>query len=253
MKSKSKKPIIGVTLGYAQENLIIPGVQHNFIRREYGEQLRKAGASPIFLDASIDPVVAAALCDGILISGGEDIQPSFYNAESRPGNKIEPSVRTTWERDLIRACDAQGKHILGICYGAQLLNVHYGGTLYQDINAELDNIINHGATEKIAMHRVSFKQDFLGYQVQDDVVTGCRHHQAMKDLAPGFKIAAAAPDNIIEAIAGHGHFGVQWHAEADGTGELMYASFVKLVAQDTPTLRGSLTRWFQPSPRTAQL
>ena len=246
MKAKSKKPVIGVTLGYAQEDLIIPGVQHNFIRREYGEQLRKAGASPLFLDASIDPVVAATLCDGIVISGGEDIQPSFYGVQQQSGRKIEPTERTTWERELIRACDARGKHILGICYGTQLLNVHYGGTLYQEISVEVENTINHGATEKMAMHRVQFKQDFLGYQAKDDVMTGCRHHQAVKDLAPGFSIAAAAPDGIIEAITGHGHFGVQWHAEADGTAETIYTSFVSLVARRRPTVRGSLTRWFQP-------
>lgn len=246
MKLKSKKPVIGVTLGYAQEDLIIQGIRHNFIRREYGEQLRKAGASPLFLDASIDPNVAATLCDGILISGGEDIEPSFYGTELQPGHKIEPSARTIWERELIRACDARGKHILGICYGAQLLNVHYGGTLHQDITVEVENIISHGATDKIAMHRVQFSQDFLGYQNHDDVMTGCRHHQAVKDLAPGFSVAASAPDGIIEAITGHGHFGVQWHAEADGTAETIYASFVSLVARRRPTVRGSLSRWFQP-------
>jgi putative glutamine amidotransferase len=231
MSLKTKKPVIGVTLCYGQDGQLIPGAQHNLIRREYGERLKAAGASPIFLDASIDPKVAAKLCDGIVISGGQDIHPEFYDSTVRLDSETEPTERTAWERELIRACDAHGKRILGICYGSQLLNVHYGGTLYQDIATQRKKTIDHGTSARIAKHRVQFKQDFLGFQSDDDVVAGCRHHQAVKDLAPGFTIAAEAPDGIIEAISGHGHYGVQWHAEADDTAETIYNSFVTLVAQ----------------------
>jgi gamma-glutamyl-gamma-aminobutyrate hydrolase PuuD len=231
MRTKHKKPVIGVTLGYGRDDQYVPGARHNVIRREYGEQLRRAGASPIYLDATIDPAVAAEICDGIVISGGEDIEPRFYGSGVKLESHVEPSIRTEWERELIRACDARGNHILGICYGLQLLNAHYGGTLYQDIRVQTDNPINHGETTKIAMHRVKFNQDFLGFQQKDDVVAGCRHHQAVRDLAPGFSIAAEAPDGIVEAIAGYGHYGVQWHAEADDTAETIYASFVVLVAE----------------------
>jgi putative glutamine amidotransferase len=231
MSIKTKRPVIGVTLSYGQDGLVIAGAQHNLIRREYGEKLKAAGASPIFLDASIDPKIASRMCDGIVISGGEDIEPQFYGSKALLRTKIEPSTRTTWERELIKACDANGKRILGICYGAQLLNVHYGGTLYQDIRTQRKNTVDHGTTEAMSMHRVKFNHDFLGFQPSDDVMAGCRHHQAVKDLAPGFTVAAEAPDGVVEAIAGHGHFGVQWHAEADDTAESIYNSFVAIVAQ----------------------
>jgi len=245
MKTK-KKPVIGVTLCYGQDGQLLPGAKHNLIRREYGEQLRRAGASPIFLDASIDPKTAAELCDGIVISGGEDIHPSFYDPDVRLDSTIEPSERTTWEQELIRACDARGKHILGICYGSQLLNVHYGGTLYQDITKQRKQTIDHGTTAKISLHRVKFNQDFLGFQAKDDVMAGCRHHQAVKDLGSGFSIAAQAPDGVVEAIAGNGHYGVQWHAEADDTAETIYTSFVALVAQKKTRFGLRKPAWLTP-------
>ena len=251
MKAKKKKPIIGVTLSYGQDNQVIVGAQHNIIRREYGERLQAAGASPIFLDATIDPAVVAELCDGILISGGEDIDPSFYDGQRQSGHRIEPMERTRWERELINACDARGRHILGICYGSQLLNVHYGGTLIQDLIAEKSTAINHGTSSEPAMHRVKFAQDFLGFQAQDDVMTGCRHHQAVKDLAPGFVIAAQAPDGVVEAISGHGHYGVQWHAESDGTAETIYASFVSLVSQSSSSIGLRKPSWLKPLVKPA--
>jgi putative glutamine amidotransferase len=251
MKSKAKKPVIGVTLCYGQDGQLLTGVQHNIIRREYGEQLRRAGASPIFLDASIEPAVAAELCDGIVISGGQDIHPDFYAPDVKLESQIEPSERTEWERELIRASDARGRRILGICYGSQLLNVHYGGTLYQDITKQRQDTIDHGTTAAIAMHRVKFRQDFLGFQAKDDVMAGCRHHQAVKDLAPGFTIAAVAPDGIVEAIAGRGHFGVQWHAEADDTAENIYASFVTLVARKNSRFGLRKSAWLTPDVEPA--
>lgn len=247
MKTKTKKPIIGITLCYDKSGLVRAGVDYNLIRREYGEQLQAAGASPIFLDNTIDPTVAAELCDGIVISGGEDIDPKFYDSRLKPNAITEPSERTTWERELIRACDRQGKRILGICYGAQLLNVHYGGKLYQNIGTDIKRAINHGTSSAAAIHRVKFSHDFLGFQAGDDVLSACRHHQAVKDLAPGFKVAAQAPDGIVEAIAGHGHFGVQWHAEADDTAGIIYAAFVALVAQPRAAHRIKLP-WPKPYP-----
>lgn len=226
---KHQKPIIGITLSYDKSGLVREGIDYNLIRREYGEQVRAAGASPIFLDNTIDADVAAELCDGIIISGGEDINPSFYEETIEPVKILEPFERTLWERQLIRACDKRGKHVLGICYGAQLLNVHYGGTLYQDISNELGTNLDHGSSEASVLHDVTFQTDFLGFETGSEVEAASRHHQAVKKLAPGFVIAAQTSDGVVEAIAGHGHYGVQWHAESDATAPIIYKSFVELV------------------------
>jgi putative glutamine amidotransferase len=218
-------------MSFDKGELIRPGVNYNMIRREYGEQLQAVGASPIFLDHSISPEHAAKLCDAIVISGGEDIHPSFYGQEPVHINIHEPYERTGWERLLIDACDRQRIKILGICYGSQLLNIHYGGTLFQDIAKETGSGLDHGKSEKPAVHNVKFKQDFLGFKNGDVVESASRHHQAVKDIAPGFSAVAHADDGIIEAISGYGHYGIQWHSESDTTADNIYGSFVKLVTQ----------------------
>jgi putative glutamine amidotransferase len=231
MKTNGLKPVIGITMSFDKSGLVRPDVDYNLIRREYGEQLKAAGASPIFLDNTIDPEVAAELCDGIVISGGEDIDPHFYKQDAKHVRTTEPNERTEWERELIDACDMRKVRILGICYGSQLLNVHYGGSLFQDIAMETGSKLNHGKSTASAMHNVTFKSNFLDFKANEIVESASRHHQAVNKLGKGFKVAAVAEDGIIEAIAGNGHYGVQWHAEADGTAAKIYGAFVALVKQ----------------------
>lgn len=230
--------VIGITMSYDKNDLIRKGVKYSFIRREYGEEIRAAGAQPIFLDPSIDPVAATELCDGIVISGGADIDATLYGQNNLYETETEPRERTDWERRLINACDKQKVPILGICYGQQLLNVHYGGTLYQDIAKETGSDLDHGTSGAAALHKVTFERNFLGFKYEDSVQSASRHHQAVKDIASGFKVAAIAEDGIIEAIEGHGHYGVQWHSESDGTANKIYGEFVRICAdrpQPEPT------------------
>lgn len=214
--------------------MIREGVEYSFIRREYGQQVAAAGGQPIFLDSTIDPEVAAELCDGIIISGGEDIQPEFYGQSASQEHKQEPAARTAWENRLIDACDKRGIHILGVCYGMQLLNIHYGGTLYQDIAAEQGPGLYHGSSDGAAMQRVQFTRDFLGFQQSDSVATAHRHHQAVRKLAHGMHAIATTEDTVVEAIAGHGHYGIQWHSESDGTASNIYGAFIDIVAGRAP-------------------
>ncbi len=225
------KPIIGITLCYDKGELINKGVNYSYIRREYGDAVKLAGGEPIFLDLSIDPVTAVRLCDGLVISGGEDINPGEYGSEITFAQKLEPVERTHWERQVINECDKKGIPIFGVCYGSQLLNVHYGGTLYQDIYEELGTTQDHGSKEHQVEHTITFLDDFLGFKKGGVATVASRHHQAIHDVAPGMRVIATAPDGVIEAIAGHGHCGVQWHAESDATSAGLYSAFVAKCAQ----------------------
>jgi putative glutamine amidotransferase len=213
--------------------MIREGIQYAYIRKEYGREVAAAGGEPIFLDETIDPAAAAALCDGIVISGGQDIEPIFYGQVTTYAVQTEPSLRTAWEQKLITECDAQGKHILGVCYGEQLLNVHYGGTLYQDIKHEFGSSLGHGASAGAARHTVTFTDDFLGFANDQKVEVASRHHQAVCDIAPGFMVIARADDGVVEAISNGRHFGIQWHSESDGTAPQIYASFISLCRRST--------------------
>jgi putative glutamine amidotransferase len=234
MGKQNKQPVIGISMSL-DEARFRKGIQYSVIRHEYGEQVRASGGQPIFLENTIDPEVAAGLCDGIIISGGEDIEPSFYGQEDMHTIIREPAMRTEWERKLIDACDKKGIHILGVCYGLQLLNIHYGGTLYQDMMIQKGDTLDHGSSAGSVMQRVTFADNFLSFEKGDSVETAHRHHQAIHDIAKGFKATAITEDGVVEAIAGHGHYGIQWHSESDGTAPNIYGSFIALCAGKSET------------------
>lgn len=243
MSGSLAQPVIGIVPSF-DEGINIPAggdVKRIYIRHEYMQNIQHAGAVPIVLhpDMSFESIIR--LCDGIVISGGGDINPEVYGQEPLPEAMFsqvarnhevlsiirfeEPSSRFKWETNLITACDEAKLPILGICYGMQRLNVHYGGTLLQDIPIQRPGNVGHDVTE----HDVTFKGEFLGMSGVRRVAS--RHHQAIDVLADGFAVKAAAADGIIEAIEGHGHYGMQWHPESDSTGLHTYQSFVELCSK----------------------
>ena len=117
------QPIIGITTALDLTGEMYHGRELSFISRKYAQAIRAVGGQPVLLDANIDPRVAASLCDGIVISGGDDIDPTLYGQDVRHPADKAARARTDWERQLIDACDAYEKPILGICYGMQMIAV----------------------------------------------------------------------------------------------------------------------------------
>lgn len=174
---------------------------------------------PPYLDAAEDVV---ARLDGLLLSGGHDLDPALYARAPHPElGPIDPA-NDRWELSLLRAALDRGIPVLGICRGMQLMNVAYGGTLFQDLPSELGT-----APE---LHR----QTARGSQVTHDVIvdegsglsrfTGAGeravnsfHHQAVDDLGDGLVITARDPAGLVEGIEDPTRpfvLGVQWHAES---------------------------------------
>lgn len=220
-----KKPVIGITPcidvgGHFDDE----GIKRYYVRHEYSKVLSSVGAIPIIISPDMLYEDVLSLCDGIVLAGGEDLDPSFYGAEPiEQFGRPEPPERFRWETGFIEQCDQAGLPILGICYGMQALNVHYGGTLIQDIDTYMPKNVGHVGTT----HPITFEHEFLGMKEKGVHQINSRHHQAIEQLAEGFKICATAPDGIIEAIEGHGHFGMEWHPESDETGAHVYRSFVE--------------------------
>lgn len=220
---------MGIVPSFDEGNNIPAGgsVKRIYLRHEYTSLLAEIGVVPLVLNPNMPLATITELCSGIVISGGEDIQPHLYRDNPVPSMRFnEPEERFHWETELIDACDKASIPIFGICYGLQRLNVHYGGTLIQDIPTTLPNNIGHDNT----VHEVIFYGEFLSMQGTHMVAS--RHHQAIKKLAKGFEVVAEAPDGIIEAITGHGHFGMQWHPESDATGVHVYQAFVDYCRTD---------------------
>ena len=225
MNETKNKPVIGLTPSFDNgDHFPDSGVRRIYLRREYMEMILAVGAFPFILDPVMPIEEIMSICDGIIISGGENIDPTFYGSEQKMYTDMtEPLERTGWENKLIAAGDDSQLPILGICYGMQLLNVHYGGTLMQHVDTYLPDNVGHWQT----VHPISFTHEFLGMKEKGVHNINSRHRQAIASLADGFKVCATAPDGIIEAIEGRGHYGMQWHPESDETGAHVYRAFVE--------------------------
>lgn len=175
-----------------------------------------------FLSDGDDIAALAEKCDGFLFSGGVDIEPSLFG-ESKLNDTVELCEwRDTLEFQLMNCALAQDKPIFAICRGIQVLNVVLGGTLYQDLPAQMPDLkILHRQTCPYPDdgHYVTVEKGSLLYELygrKDRVFVNTYHHQAIKDLAPALIAAAHSDDGIIEAVYMSGKpyvFGVQWHPE----------------------------------------
>ncbi|HEY3315480.1 MAG TPA: gamma-glutamyl-gamma-aminobutyrate hydrolase family protein [Bacillota bacterium] len=213
------RPIIGLT-----SQLIFREVDCNSLSTEYTGAVEAAGGVPLILPALDSPDLVETIIeavDGLLLTGGPDIDPAHWGAEPHPKlGPVSPN-RDVTDLTAYRAARRKGLPVFGICRGIQTINVAAGGTLVQDIPSEVATTINHNATDGprwAAAHRVRVEAQsrlavILG---STDLGVNSFHHQAIMATAPGFRVTARAEDGVIEGIeATDGDFvvAVQWHPE----------------------------------------
>ncbi len=156
--------------------------------------------------------------DGIVFTGGPDIDPKYYREKRLPVCHAPVPERDRADLALIQRAIAVRKPFLGICRGIQVLNVALGGSLYQDLPSQMSLPASHFQPDSLSAHRVFAKESSLLQslvQVTSLEVTS-RHHQAIRELAPGLKVSAYSEDGLIEAVEfedGRPALGVQWHPE----------------------------------------
>lgn len=218
-----KKPIIALTSGFiADEDIKFGGSLRNYVNDDYIQSIVKCGGNPFILpvrESKEDILTILKLCDGVILTGGNDIDPLLYGEV--PINEIGLFMREVDEFYLkvIECADELNKPVFGICKGNQALNVAYGGTLYQDLKVQKENSIGHAqnAYKYQPTHHVFIDEDNLLYDCfKDELLVNSFHHQAIKNVAQGFNVIASADDGVIEAIEkkeGTYMLGVQWHPE----------------------------------------
>jgi putative glutamine amidotransferase len=195
------------------------------------------------VSASDTPRVRAEDYDGILFAGGEDVDPFFYGEQRRHDSVHGHRSRDEFEFSLLEGALARRAPIFGICRGVQMINVGFGGTLYQDMREDAEPQLEHrqtdlGKSRQETSHAVlvTDSESSLGAIVQGACRVNSLHHQAIKRLGRGLKVTARSEDGFVEAVEGAADYpflmAVQWHPEEMvGNSVEQRELFVRFVAK----------------------
>ena len=227
--SSNRRPTIGITTQSLQAIDGIPAALPASVvmNQRYYEAVAAAGAAPVLIPLLDDVDALRATyeaCAGIMIPGGVDMDPGTYGeAPHERLGRVDPA-RDRVELQLTRWAIEDRKPLLGLCRGLQVINVAAGGTLYQDLDAQLDGAIRHDY-----FPTYGFDRDYVSHDVAvapasrlrslveiDQLPVNSMHHQGVKRLGAGLVACAHAADGLIEAVEsanGHWMLGVQWHPE----------------------------------------
>ena len=221
------RPVVGVTVSLDPGVRLSEGVDSVYLKRRYGAAIEAAGGLPVLLVPESGVESAVAACDALVISGGDDLPARLPSDAGSPlppaaGGAPEVAERIAWERDLVDACLAAGRPLLGVCYGMQLLNLHLGGTLLEDLRSARPDALDHGGGGRICEHAVRLRGAHPALAGLAGARVASAHRQAIDAVAPGFEVLAEAPDGVLEAIARGALLGVEWHPEADATSGAIY-------------------------------
>lgn len=222
---KKRIGISGSIITTGDSDPVFASYERAYVNDDYISAVEKSGALPLILpivddEENIRDLVLS--CDGIILSGGYDVDPSYWGEEISPKlERIFPR-RDAFELKLIQYAREYQKPILGICRGHQILNVAFGGSLYQDLSfaPNLEKRIQHVQTAKYfeATHSIQMEEESFLYSIfGKSTRVNSYHHLAVKELGKDLKVTAISSDGIVEGIeyTGENNFivGLQFHPE----------------------------------------
>ena len=215
------QPIIGITTNQEDNSNGRPIVA---LAQTYVQAIIQAGGVPVLVPSSVVGNGWSALysrLDGILFSGGGDISLDFFKGDPHPSIEGVDVDRDRVELTCLQAALSDGKPLLGICRGCQLVNVGLGGTLYTHIPDQVPGALDHSQTspgEEVLVHEVRIEEGTRMAEVLGEpiVKVNSHHHQGLKDIGAGLRVSGYSPDGLVEAIELPDHpygLAVQWHPE----------------------------------------
>lgn len=231
-------PVIGIT---TMRRVNQAGMPLSSVAEAYVEALLQAGASPLLIPNSLSEQALGEVysrLDGVLFSGGGDIEPQAFRGENHPTVNGVEADRDQLEIDLLQKLVEDGKPLLGICRGQQLVNVALGGSLFTDIADQVSGAAKHdyypGWDRDFLAHSVQVEQGtrLAGILGEQEIQVNSFHHQAVRELGAGLIPTAYSPDGILEGIELLDHpfaLAVQWHPEWLTAHQLMRALFKAFV------------------------
>jgi len=245
LSASDARPVIGLTTYLQQAQTGVWDVPAVFLQKTYLNAVTAAGGIAVLLPPQpVDADVARRVLDGIdglIITGGRDVDPGSYHHEPHPATDSPARDRDAWESALLGEALHRGMPVLGICRGAQVINVALGGTLHQ----HLPDLLGHNghqlgnaefSTSTVRTVGGSRLAGLLG----DGAAVQCYHHQGIDRLGDGLTVSARDTDGVVEAVELSGDdfvVAVQWHPE-ETPGDLRL--FVGLVDASQTFLKGSV-------------
>ncbi|PTX65035.1 putative glutamine amidotransferase [Melghirimyces profundicolus] len=233
------KPAIGVTLSKRRkENLFT-------LKRDNSDAVLEAGGVPFLLPHTRDPEVIRRMAeqmDGLLLTGGDDIDPSLFGEEPQIGlGEVEPE-RDRMEIALSRKMVEAGKPVLALCRGCQILSIALGGDMYQDLFSQREGLIQHvqRGPRDYPSHSITIQKGSLLEKIagSNRLRVNSFHHQAVRNIPEGYTVSATAPDGVVEAFEADGErfvLGLQWHPEnlyrKDDFARRIFRAFVEACEQ----------------------
>jgi putative glutamine amidotransferase len=215
------KPLIGITTRTSRDADGHPMVA---VQHAYVDAITQAGGVAVPVPSILpeeDYLELYSRLNGILFTGGGDIALRHFSGSDHPRIDGIDEARDSTELALLRAATNNGKPYLGICRGAQLMNVALGGTLYTHIPDQLQGAIDHdypGNRRRTIVHPVNVDETTRAAEIFGETLLNVNslHHQGLKDIAPGLRVAGHAPDGLVEVVELPDHpyaVAVQWHPE----------------------------------------
>jgi len=216
-----KKPLIGITTRNWRDLDMHPiaALQHAYI-----SAVSDSNGIPVLIPNTLstdDINDLYSRLDGILFSGGGDVSLEHFPGSDHPRIDSVDDERDSTELTLMRSAVNDGKPVLGICRGAQVMNVAMGGSLYTHIRDQVKNALDHdypGNRRKTLVHPVNVDEESHAAEVFGETLLNVNslHHQGLNDIAPGLRVAGHAPDGLVEVVEVENHpyaIAVQWHPE----------------------------------------
>lgn len=218
-----KKPIIGISSDIIELKNTLYSFKAYSVKDMYANSINASGGVSLVLPVTDDDNLIkeyVKLVNGIVLTGGKDINPLRWNEEPREKIGAYDNLRDSFDLKLLKYAIEYKKPILGICRGLQVINVFLGGTLYQDVSYSKGQYIKHiqGSDTHVGTHKINIDENSMLHSVLGSgYLVNSLHHLSVKDLGKNLKVTAMSNDGIIEAIESTNEdyiFAVQFHPEA---------------------------------------
>jgi gamma-glutamyl-gamma-aminobutyrate hydrolase PuuD len=230
--SDSGAPLIGLSTYRESARTLVWDTDFALLHQVYIDAVVAAGAIAVLLPPQPAEAATAAVerLDGLVLTGGADIEPERYGQEPQPATGPRRPERDAWELALLGGALQRALPVLGVCRGLQVLNVGLGGTLEQHVPDRVghrDHLPAPGQFGRVPVRVEPTSR--LASLIGTNVTVHCYHHQAVASLAPDLRAVAHSEDATVEAAEAPGHpflVGVQWHPEQDAKDRRLFAGLV---------------------------